>query len=57
MTKADLIKVISQQERLASVFRASSIKLDWDGDSAITRKNWRDFVVRLHVVASAKRQA
>jgi hypothetical protein len=54
--KADLNKAISQQERLASVLGASSIKLDWDSDSAITRNDWRDFVVRLHVMA-AKRQA
>ena len=55
VTKADLNKAISQQERLASVLGASRIKLDWDGDSAIRRNDWRDFVVRLHVVASAKR--
>ena len=57
VTKADLNKAISQQERLASVLGASSIKLDWDGASAITRNDWRDFVVRLHVMAAARTQA
>ena len=32
-------------------------RLDWDGDTAITRGEWRDFVKRLHAMVGARRQA
>ena len=31
-------------------------RLDWDGDTAITCGEWRDFVKRLHAMAGARRQ-
>ena len=69
VTKPDLKRVLTQHEALASVLGVNlssdqdldtffeKYRLDWDGDSAITRGEWHSFVKRLHASAAERRQA
>ena len=69
VTTPDLKKALRQHEALASVLGVNlssdkeldalfeKHKLDSDGDTAITRGEWRDFVKRLHAAAMARKQA
>ena len=68
VTKPDLKKALREHEALATVLGVDlrsdkeldilfdKYRLDWDGDTAITRGEWRDFVKRLHAMAGARRQ-